>query len=136
LPVNCAQANGTWSWGHYLTHVQAYGQTKGWKTLKHFQNNFLILANDLYLLFLFVLFQNDTMRVLYAYHSEDPAARPDSKLATVLYHGPTQRGFRSLYLMERVNLEEPPPRDLLIWDLKNPMVIYVSYVAWVMSELV
>jgi hypothetical protein len=30
--------------------------------------------------------------------------------------------------MERVNLEEPPPRDLLIWDLKNPMVIYVSLV--------
>jgi hypothetical protein len=89
----------------------------------HFQNNFLTLANDLYLLFLFVLFQNDTMRVLYAYHSEDPAARPESKLATLLYHGPTQRGFRSLYLMERVNLEEPPPRDLLSWDLKNPMVI-------------
>jgi len=65
---------------------------------------------------------NDTMRVLYAYHSEDPTARPESKLATLLYHGPTQRGFRSLYLMERVNLEEPPPRDLLSWDLKNPMV--------------
>jgi hypothetical protein len=30
--------------------------------------------------------------------------------------------------MERVNLEEPLPRDLLSWDLKNPMVIYVSYV--------
>jgi hypothetical protein len=30
--------------------------------------------------------------------------------------------------MERVNLEEPPARDLLSWDLKNPMVIYVSYV--------
>ena len=97
-------------------------------TVKHFQNNFLTLANDLYLLSLFVLFQNDTMRVLYAYHSEDPTARPESKLATLLYHGPTQRGFRSLYLMERVNLEEPPPRDLLSWDLKNPMVIYVSYV--------
>ncbi|GFG39856.1 hypothetical protein Cfor_08836, partial [Coptotermes formosanus] len=65
---------------------------------------------------------NDTMRVLYAYHSEDPAPRTGSKLATLLYHGPTQRGFRSLYLLERVNLEEPLPRDLLIWDLRNPMV--------------
>jgi hypothetical protein len=63
------------------------------------------------------------MRVLYAYHSEDPAVRPESKLTTLLYHGPTQRGFRSLYLMERVNLEEPLPRDLLSWDLKNPTVI-------------
>jgi len=103
----------------------AYGQMNGRKTLTHFQNNFLTLANDLYLLFLFVLFQNDTMRVLYAYHNEDPAARPESKLATLLYHGPTQRGFRSLYLMERVNLEEPPPRDLLSWDLKNPMVNFI-----------
>jgi len=76
------------------------------------------------------------MRVLYAYHSEDPAAQPESKLAPLLYHGPKQRGFRSLYLMERVNLEEPPPRDHLSWDLKNPMVIYVSYVILVMSGLV
>jgi hypothetical protein len=35
--------------------------------------------------------------------------------------------------MERVNLEEPPARDLLIWDLKNPMVMYISYVVLVMS---
>jgi hypothetical protein len=62
------------------------------------------------------------MRMLYAYHSEDPVPRPSSKLSTLSYHGPTQRGFRSLYLMERVNLEEPVPRDLLSWDLKNPMV--------------
>jgi len=38
--------------------------------------------------------------------------------------------------MERVNLEEPPPRGLLSWDLKNPTVIYVSYVILVMSGLV
>jgi hypothetical protein len=88
-----------------------------------FKNNSLTLANALYFLFPFLLFQNDTMRVLYAYHTEDPAPRTESKLATLFDHGPTQRGFRSLYLMERVNLEEPLPRDLLIWDLRNPMVI-------------
>lgn len=65
---------------------------------------------------------NDTMRMLYAYHTDDPASRPGSKLGTLSYHGPIQRGFRSLYLMERVNLEEPVPRDLLSWDLRNPVV--------------
>lgn len=59
---------------------------------------------------------------MYAYHSDDPVPRPGSKLGSLSYHGPTQRGFRSLYLVERVNLGEPLPRDILSWDLRNPMV--------------
>jgi hypothetical protein len=62
------------------------------------------------------------MRLLYAYYSDDPTPRPGSKLGALSYHGPTQRGFRSLYLMEKVNLEEPLPRDVLFWDLRNPAV--------------
>jgi hypothetical protein len=82
----------------------------------------------IYVIVMFCVFQNDTMRMLYAYHSDDPASRPGSKLGTLSYHGPIKRGFRSLYLMERVNLEEPLPRDLLIWDLRNPVVSNIRYV--------
>jgi hypothetical protein len=66
--------------------------------------------------------QNDTIRILYAYHSDDPVLRPGTKFGTLLHHGPKQRGSRTLYLVERVNLEKPLPRDLLFWDLMNPVV--------------
>ncbi|XP_069692739.1 MOXD1 homolog 2-like [Periplaneta americana] len=66
---------------------------------------------------------NDTMRLLYAYHSDDPEGpRTGSEMRILSYHGSNQRGARSLYLMERVNLEEPLPRDVLSWDLRNPAV--------------
>jgi hypothetical protein len=74
------------------------------------------------------------MRMLYAYHSDDPASRPGSKLGTLSYHGPIQRGFRSLYLMERVNLEEPLPRDLLSWDLRNPVVSNIQCVTFLLCN--
>lgn len=62
------------------------------------------------------------MRILYAYHSDDPAAQTGSKLGALPYHGPAQRGARRLYLIERLSLEEPLQRDLHIWDLRNPAV--------------
>ena len=62
------------------------------------------------------------MRILYAYHSDDPILRTGTKFGTLSYHGPKQRGSRTLYLVERVNLEKPLPRDLLFWDLLNPVV--------------
>jgi hypothetical protein len=62
------------------------------------------------------------MRILYAYHSDDPTEQTGSKLGALSYHGPTQRGARRLYLIERVNLEEPLQRDLHFWDLRNPVV--------------
>ncbi|XP_023701917.1 MOXD1 homolog 2 [Cryptotermes secundus] len=65
---------------------------------------------------------NDTMRILYAYYNDDPAAHTGSKLGALPYHGPAQRGARRLYLIQRVSLEEPLPRDLHIWDLRNPVV--------------
>jgi hypothetical protein len=62
------------------------------------------------------------MRILYAYHSDDPTAQTGSKLGALSYHGPTQRGARRLYLIERVNLEEPLQRELHFWDLRNSVV--------------
>jgi hypothetical protein len=62
------------------------------------------------------------MRILYAYRSDDPTGQMGSKLGALSYHGPTQRGARRLYLIERVNLEEPIQRDLHFWDLRNPVV--------------
>jgi len=79
--------------------------------------------------------QNDTMRLLYAYYSDDPTPRPGSKLGSLSYHGPTQRGFRSLYLMERVNLDTPVPQDLLSWDLRNPAVSHlICYYVYVIHK--
>jgi len=66
--------------------------------------------------------QNDTLRVLYAYHSDDPILRPGTNFGTLSYHGTAQRGSRTMYLVERVNLEKPLPRDLLFWDLRIPVV--------------
>jgi len=66
--------------------------------------------------------QNDTLRILYAYHSDDPILLPGTNFGTMLYHGTARRGSRTMYLVERVNLEEPLPRDLLFWDLRNPVV--------------
>ncbi|GFG39853.1 hypothetical protein Cfor_08833, partial [Coptotermes formosanus] len=65
---------------------------------------------------------NDTVRLLYAYHSDDPILRPETKFGTLSYHGPTKRGSRTLYLVERIDLKKPLPRDLLFWDLRNPVV--------------
>jgi hypothetical protein len=66
--------------------------------------------------------QNDTLRILYAYHSDDPILRPGTKFGTLSYHGAKQRGSQTLHLVERVNLEKPLPRDLLFWDLMNSVV--------------
>jgi len=66
--------------------------------------------------------QNDTLRILYAYHIDDPIPLPGTNFGILSYHGPTQRGSRTMYLVERVNLEKPLPRDLLFWDLRNPVV--------------
>jgi hypothetical protein len=66
--------------------------------------------------------QNDTMWILYAYHSDDPFLRPGTKSGALLYHGSANRGSRALYLVERVNLEKPLLRDVLFWDLRNPVV--------------
>jgi len=71
--------------------------------------------------------QNDTLRILYAYHSDDPILRTGTKFGTLSYHGTAQRGFRTMYLMERINLEKPVPRDLLFWDLKNPVVSTLKF---------
>jgi hypothetical protein len=62
------------------------------------------------------------MRIIYAYHSDDPILRPGTSFGTVSYHGPTQRGSRILYLVERLNLEKPLLIDVLVWDLINPVV--------------
>ncbi|KAJ9581421.1 hypothetical protein L9F63_023402, partial [Diploptera punctata] len=57
---------------------------------------------------------NDTMRVLYSYHATK------SELAGSLpYHGPHHRGSVSLYLFDRLNLQESIPEKTLTWDLKT-----------------
>lgn len=62
------------------------------------------------------LLQNDTVRMLYAYHDRDPMAGEP-----LPYHG-SQRGARSVFLLERVPREDALPRDTLTWDLRNPAV--------------
>jgi hypothetical protein len=67
-----------------------------------------------------VMLQNDTLRLVYAYHSEDPV--PGLPLA---YHGPGQRGTRSAFLVMRVDQRAPLVRGdepLHTWELRNPSV--------------
>ncbi|XP_069693146.1 MOXD1 homolog 2-like [Periplaneta americana] len=59
---------------------------------------------------------NDTMRMLFSYHSSDPTGG----LGSLPYHGPMYRGTRSLYLMEKLQLEERLPENVLSWELRNP----------------
>ncbi|KAE8750522.1 hypothetical protein FOCC_FOCC002816, partial [Frankliniella occidentalis] len=59
---------------------------------------------------------NDTVRMLYAYHDRDLTGSGSEPLP---YHG-SQRGSRSVFLLERVPKEDPLPRDTLVWDLRNP----------------
>ncbi|XP_034251618.1 MOXD1 homolog 2 [Thrips palmi] len=59
---------------------------------------------------------NDTVRMLYAYHDRDPVGSEP-----LPYHG-SQRGARSVFLLERVPREDALPRDTLTWDLRNPAV--------------
>lgn len=61
---------------------------------------------------------NDTVRMLYAYHDRDLTGSGSEPLP---YHG-SQRGSRSVFLLERVPKEDPLPRDTLVWDLRNPQV--------------
>ncbi|XP_071438873.1 MOXD1 homolog 2 [Hetaerina americana] len=62
---------------------------------------------------------NDTMRVIYAYHDEDPVDG-----SGLLYHGSSRRGSRSLYLVERVNQDSLLHTEgLRHWDLRNPSVL-------------
>ncbi|XP_059472365.1 MOXD1 homolog 2-like [Neocloeon triangulifer] len=65
---------------------------------------------------------NDTMRMVWAYHSEDPV--PGLPLA---YHGPGQRGARSAFLVLRVDQSAPPKHEVLhTWELRNPSVLLPS----------
>ncbi|CAB3370724.1 Hypothetical predicted protein [Cloeon dipterum] len=64
---------------------------------------------------------NDTMKMVWAYHSEDPV--PGLPMP---YHGPGQRGARSAFLVLRVDQSQPSQEVLHTWELRNPSVLLPS----------
>ncbi|EFA04095.2 MOXD1 homolog 2 [Tribolium castaneum] len=65
---------------------------------------------------------NDTMRVVWAFHSEEPvggSVGPNS----LPQHDVEFRGTQSLYLVQRADQEAPGPEETArIWELRNPAV--------------
>lgn len=59
----------------------------------------------------FFLFQTDTIKVLWSYGDRDPV-HGDFK-----GHGPHNRGFRTLHLMEPMFKKPNHARDLRQWDV-------------------
>lgn len=94
---------------HFLTNITKFN---------HLTKQFLM---SLYINFLF-FFQNDTMRVMWAFHASEPvsgAVAPGS----LPYGASVVRGTRSLFLGQRVNQSKPPPEtNSRVWELRNPEV--------------
>jgi hypothetical protein len=65
-------------------------------------------------------FQNGTVRLIYSYHDFEPPGLYGER--SLPYHGPSQRGTRSLNLIEMSTSEDAPSEDTLTWDLRNPEV--------------
>ncbi|XP_054708790.1 DBH-like monooxygenase protein 1 homolog [Uloborus diversus] len=60
---------------------------------------------------------NDTTRVIYAYHDEDPVS---DELIT--YHGREKRGSKSLILLQPLTSRHELPNDVKIWYIRSPNV--------------
>lgn len=67
-------------------------------------------------------FQNDTMRIVWAFHRDEPiggAVGPKSLPRQEL----ANRGTQSLYLVQRADQDVPSPEETArVWELKNPAV--------------
>ncbi|XP_023703480.2 MOXD1 homolog 2 [Cryptotermes secundus] len=66
---------------------------------------------------------NDTMRVLFSYHDTEPPGQYSN--GPLPYHGSAHRGARSLYLTERLNMEETSPEETYTWDLVNEVSVTI-----------
>lgn len=70
----------------------------------------------------FFSFQNDTMRIVWAFHKDEPsggAVGPKS----LPQHDQGSRGSQSLYLVQRADQDGPGPEETArIWELRNPAV--------------
>lgn len=68
------------------------------------------------------MFQNDTMRIIWAFHKAEPvggAVGPKS----LPQHGSGFRGTQSLYLVQRADQDIPGPEETArVWELRNPAV--------------
>lgn len=62
-------------------------------------------------------FQNDTARVIYAYHEDDPLSDE-----MFMYHRKDKRGSKSLVLLQPNTDKNKLPNDLKIWYIRSPNV--------------
>lgn len=64
----------------------------------------------------FIFQQNDTARVIYAFHASDPLTDE-----VFLYHN-RDRGSRSLTLLQPMNIKRDLPDEARVWDIQLPNV--------------
>nr|XP_042896022.1 DBH-like monooxygenase protein 1 isoform X2 [Parasteatoda tepidariorum] len=60
---------------------------------------------------------NDTARVIYAYHDDDPSSDDH-----FMYHGKHRRGSKSLMLLQPVLQKTSLPNEAKIWDIRAPNI--------------
>ncbi|KFM72379.1 DBH-like monooxygenase protein 1-like protein, partial [Stegodyphus mimosarum] len=60
---------------------------------------------------------NDTARVIYAYHDEDPLS--DEMFS---YHGKDKRGSKSLVLLQPASEKYQLPNDVKLWHIRTPNI--------------
>lgn len=66
------------------------------------------------------LFQNDTMRILWMFHQQEPAGGAVGPGSLPL-HDLESRGIQSLYLVQRADQDAPSPEETIhIWEIRNP----------------
>lgn len=74
------------------------------------------------LLKVFYYLQNDTMRIVWAFHKDEPlggSVGPKS----LPQHDTGSRGTQSLYLVQRADQDTPRPEETArVWELQNPAV--------------
>lgn len=70
-----------------------------------------------------LLFQNDTMRVIWSFHKDEPLGGSVGPGSLPKQGGWVSRGTQSLYLIQRADQVLPGPEETTrTWELRNPAV--------------
>ena len=76
------------------------------------------------------LCQDNTVRVIWAYHPDDPTSED-----AIAYHGNSRRGTKSLYLIQHTPMTPPAmPNDTTTLDFLNPNVRFTLAVELLLLE--
>lgn len=116
--MNLNSLNNNGFYVSYLSGVKTVRQRDTSRTSSHLFTS----RHFFHIGFLFLVLQNDTMRIVWAFHTKEPvggAVGPGS----LPQHDVESRGTQSLYLVQRADQDAPGPEETArIWELRNPSV--------------